>query len=65
MGTAAEDVPAEGGAEVRFCANGGHVLDFLSCARHERVQLAVKDARTAMLLTDGDDHVAVVLLMKG
>jgi DNA polymerase-3 subunit beta len=51
------------GVPLKVCVNGGYVLDFLDAAGD--VTISLKDERSAMLLTDGDDHVGVIMLMRG
>lgn len=66
VGSASEEMLAEyDGSVLKVCVNAGFVLDFLNAAVNPNVTLKLKDAKSAMLLTDGDDHVAVVMLMKG
>lgn len=66
VGTADEEVQVQyDGPPLRICVNGNFVLDFLSAAVNGTVTLSMKDATTAMLLTDGDSHVAVIMLMRG
>ena len=66
VGQADEAVRAEyDGASLKVCVNGSYVLDFLEAASGSAVTLQLKDANTAMLMLDGDDHVGVVMLMKG
>ncbi len=66
VGQADEAVRAEyAGVLLKVCVNGGYVLDFLEAAAGATVTLQLKDANSTMLLTDGEDHVGVVMLMKG
>lgn len=51
-------------APLKACVNGRYVLDFLEAAVGVTVTLAFKDVNSAMLLTDGVDHLAVVMLMR-
>lgn len=65
MGQATERVAAEyEGKPLKVCVNGAYVLDFLNAAREQTVTLAFKDSKSAMLMTDGSDHVGVVMLMR-
>lgn len=65
VGSADEKIAVEyEGPPLKVCANGNYLLDFLSAAQGQVITLALKDAKTAMLLTDGSDHVAVVMLLK-
>lgn len=66
VGSAQEVVRAAyDGPPLRFCVNGGYVLDFLNAAQGQTVTMSVKDANGSMLLTDGDSYVGVVMLMRG
>ncbi len=65
VGSADESVAATyEGEPLKVCINGNNVLDFLEAASGQSVSLALKDARTAMLLMDGEDHLGVVMLMR-
>jgi DNA polymerase III subunit beta len=70
IGAAAENVRVEyAGPPIKVTVNGQHVLDFLNAARNGQITLSLKDAKSAMLATDGTDpaavdHLAVILLMK-
>ena len=65
VGAAEETVPIEyDGPDVKVMTSGQHVLDFLNAARNGNVTLALKDAKTAILATDGTDHLGVIILMK-
>ena len=57
-------VAAECSAELKVCVNGDYVLDFLEAASGAQVTLKFKDAKSAMLMLDGDDHVGVVMLLR-
>lgn len=66
VGQAVEPVTVEyEGEPLKVCVNGSFVLDFLDAASGASVTLKLKDAKTAMLMLDGDDHVGVVMLMGG
>jgi DNA polymerase-3 subunit beta len=66
VGTAGETVGVSyEGPAVKGCINGDYVLDFLEVASHENVTIALKDESSAALLTDGEDHLAVIMLMRG
>lgn len=66
VGSADEEVPSQyGGAALKVCINGGYVLDFLDASSAETITLAFKDANSAVLLTDGEAHVGVVMLIRG
>ena len=53
------------GPDLKICVNGTYLLDFLDAAAGQTVTIALKDANSAALLTDGENHLAVVMLMKG
>lgn len=67
VGSADEQVPAAyDGPPLKICVNGRYVLDYLEAAVHDAFTMALKDESSAMLLTEGnDDHVAVIMLMRG
>lgn len=65
VGDAAEQVQARySGLNLNICVNGQFVLDFLGAATNPEVTVSVKDAHGAMLLTDGEDFLNVVIAMK-
>lgn len=53
------------GDPMKVCINGRYVLDFLNVAVNDAVTLALRDPNTAMLLSDGESHIAVIMPMKG
>lgn len=53
------------GPLLKVCANGEHVLDFLNAASGMTITMALKDASSAALFMDGDDHIAVIMLLRG
>lgn len=53
-----------GGPPLKICINGSYVLDFLNAATGDAT-LLLKDETSAALLTDGPDHLAVIMLMRG
>lgn len=65
VGTAEEAI-AVGyeGAALKVCLNGDYVLDFLDASVGQFTTIKLKDAKTAMLMMDGDDHVGVAMLMR-
>ena len=66
VGSANERITIEyEGVLLKVCVNGQYVLDFLNAASGQTITMALKDARSAMLLTDGSDYIAVVMLMRG
>jgi DNA polymerase-3 subunit beta len=66
VGQADEAVRAEyDGPSLKVCVNGSFVLDFLEAASGATIALHLKDANSAMLMMDGEDHIAVLMLMKG
>jgi DNA polymerase-3 subunit beta len=52
------------GDDLKVCANGSYVLDFLTAAVEQTVTIALKDPSSAMLLTDGNEFINVVMLMR-
>ncbi len=65
VGSAAEVVAARyDGERLKICVNGQYVLDFLNAASGQTIELKLKDAKGAMLLMDGVDHLSVVMLMR-
>lgn len=66
VGEADEQVAAgySGPDGLRVCLNGRAVLDFLEAARGQYITAAMKDANTPLLLSDGDDFINVVVLMR-
>lgn len=65
VGSADEKVACDyAGPTLKVCMNGSYVLDFLDVAGDERIIIALKDATGAVLLLDGQDHLAVVMAMK-
>ena len=64
VGSAVEPVVASCAFELKVCCNGEYILDFLNAARNETIQLHLKDAKSALMMTDGDDHVGVAMLMR-
>lgn len=65
VGQADESVQiAYEGAPLKVCVNGEYVIDFLEAASGQDIVMALKDAKTPMLLTDGADYLGVVMLMK-
>lgn len=65
VGTAEEAIAVEyDGPALRVCINGAHTLDYLKVAENQTVKVTLKDDRGSMLLTDGPDHVGVIMLMR-
>lgn len=65
VGAAVEALAVEyDGTSLKVCVNGSFVLDFLGAAQGGTVEFKLRDANSAMLMLDGDDHVGVVMLMK-
>lgn len=65
VGTATEVVEVGyEGAPVRVCVNGDYFLDFLNAAASQTITMSVKDAVGSMMLTDGEDHIGVIMLMR-
>ncbi len=66
VGSADEELPMEfSGAEMTICVNGEYVLDFLEACTGASITCSLKDESSAMLLEEGDDHVAVIMPMRG
>lgn len=65
VGSAIETIVAQyEGEGLKVCMNVKHVLDFLEVAVNPTVTIALKEAATSALFTDGTDHLGVVMLMK-
>lgn len=65
VGDAEEDVAASySGDPLRVCCNYQFVLDFLEAASGQTITIDLKTDKSPMLLTDGGDHLAVVMLMR-
>ena len=65
VGSASEKIAVDyEGLPLKVCVNGSYVLDFLNAALGQTITMALKDAKSAMLLTDGSDHICVVMLMR-
>lgn len=65
VGSADESVRiAYDGPPLKICINGGFVLDFLNASSKQQVTMALKDQKSAALLTDGDDYITVIMLMR-
>jgi len=66
VGEAGEKVPIQyEGDPITVCANWQFVVDFLEAATTATVLIELKDVKTPLLLTEGDNHLAVVMLMQG
>lgn len=66
VGQADEAVAAEyDGAPLKVRINGSYLLDFLGAAQGSTIELHMKDADSALLCMDGEDHVGVIMLMRG
>jgi DNA polymerase-3 subunit beta len=66
VGSADERLPVGyDGPALRVCINGSFVLDFLNEASGQTVTMAIKDANSAVLLTDGDDSLGVIMPIRG
>ncbi len=52
------------GDELRICVSSGYVLDFLNAAVGSSVTMALKDASSALLFSDGDDSIAVIMPLR-
>lgn len=64
IGSAEESVAAQyEGEKLQVVLNGNFMLDFLDVSQHESITIALKDPKSAALLTDGDDHLGVVMTM--
>lgn len=66
VGEAGEEVPIQySGDPITICCNWRFVVDFLQAATSANVSLEMTDLRTPLLLTEGENHLAVVMLMQG
>lgn len=66
VGDAGERVPVQyEGDPISVCCNWQFVVDFLEAATSSNVSIQLKDEKTPMLLTEGDNNLAVVMLMQG
>jgi DNA polymerase-3 subunit beta len=52
------------GDALKLCVGGNYVLDFLEAAVEPMITFHLKDAKSAMLVTDGIDHIGVIMLMR-
>lgn len=52
------------GDPMKICINGDFALDFLQVSTGQMTLMKLRDANTAMLMMDGEDHVGVVMLMR-
>jgi DNA polymerase-3 subunit beta len=52
------------GEPLSVCCSWQFVLDFLEAASGQLITISLKDANNPMLLTDGEDHLAVIMLMR-
>jgi DNA polymerase-3 subunit beta len=65
VGSADERVPiGYTGEPLKVCCSWRYLLDFLDAASGQIVTLELKDDKRPILLTDGDDHIAVIMLMR-
>lgn len=65
VGSADEIVPLSyEGPPLKICINGKYVLDFLEVSTGNSIVFTLKDENSAALLTDGTDHIGVVMLMR-
>lgn len=65
LGDAEEDVQAVyAGEALRPCLNGDFLLDFLEAASAPSISMSFKDALSPVLLTDGVDHVGVIMPLR-
>lgn len=66
VGSADEAIKAEyDGVPLKICVNGEYVLDFLESSTAASITMRLKDESSAMRLEEGNDHLAVVMLMRG
>lgn len=49
---------------LKICVNGRYALDFLDASTAPTIMIHLKDALGAALFTEGNDHVAVIMLMR-
>ena len=52
------------GPDVHLCANWKYLLDFLDHATEQTVTIAIKTSATPLLLTDGNDFINVIMVMR-
>lgn len=53
------------GPSLKVSMNGDYILDFLNAASSETIILKLKDESTAAYFSDGEDHLEVIMLMRG
>lgn len=65
VGDAAERVPAAyQGVKMRICCSWSYVLNFLDASEGQAATLSIKDEKSPLLLTDGPDHLSVIMTMR-
>lgn len=52
------------GPPIRLAVKGDYLVDFLDAAIGSTVTIALEDATSPLLLTDGKDHISVVMVMR-
>ena len=52
------------GPDIRMLVNWKFVLDFLEAAGDPTITMALQDDKSPLLLTDGNDFINVVMLMR-
>jgi DNA polymerase-3 subunit beta len=64
VGTAKETLRVEyEGPPLKVCINGEHVVDFLEAATARTITMSLKSAKDPVKFAEGDNHIAVILLM--
>lgn len=65
IGEALEPVPVQyDGPSLTLCVNGRYVLDFLEHAANDRITISATNESSAVLLTDGDNFLNVVITLR-
>lgn len=65
VGDADEQVAVDySGDPIKVCCNWQFLLDFLEAASGQTVTISLKTETSPMMLTDGNEHLAVVMLMR-
>jgi DNA polymerase-3 subunit beta len=66
VGDAGEKVPMTyTGDPLEVCCNWQFVVEFLDAAVSQTIAIELKDGKTPLLLTEGDNHLAVIMLIQG
>lgn len=66
IGDASEEIPVQyEGPNLKLWVTWKLIMDFLDCATETSITFAIKDAKTALLVTDGPDFSNVIMLTQG